>query len=204
MNAKLVSNVVRCLSSVVFLVTCITSALTEAASYQKTDGTIVDPIRNTHGSSHIYSGNNLEPNANLFWANLTDADLTGADLRSAYLFNANLYDANLTNASLVGAGLLADLTNANLTNANLTRADLGGAVLSGANLRYANLAVADLTHANLTGADLYKARLRWARDSRRLARKASAASRIPAIRFCSASGGRGIRYASIHLALRFS
>ena len=32
----------------------------------------------------------------------------------------------------------------------------------------------------------------WARASRRLARKASAASRIPASRFCSASGGRGI------------
>ena len=44
MNAMQVSNVVRCLSTVVFLVTCITSTLTEAASYQKTDGTIVDPI----------------------------------------------------------------------------------------------------------------------------------------------------------------
>ena len=32
----------------------------------------------------------------------------------------------------------------------------------------------------------------WARASRRLVRKASAASRILAIRFCSASGGRGI------------
>ena len=32
----------------------------------------------------------------------------------------------------------------------------------------------------------------WTRDSRRLARKASAASSIPAIRFCSARGGRGI------------
>jgi len=31
-----------------------------------------------------------------------------------------------------------------------------------------------------------------ARDSRRLARKASAASSIPAIRFCSGRGGRGI------------
>ena len=44
MNAKLVSNVVRCLSSVVFLVTCITSTLTATASHQKTDGTIVDAI----------------------------------------------------------------------------------------------------------------------------------------------------------------
>ncbi len=49
MNAMQVSNVGRCLSSVVFLVTCITSTLMEAASYQKTDGTIVDPILDTSG-----------------------------------------------------------------------------------------------------------------------------------------------------------
>ena len=68
MNAMQVSNVVRCLSSVVFLVTCITSALTEAASYQKTDGTIVDPIwRRTNWDPYIhpYTGPNLEPSANL-------------------------------------------------------------------------------------------------------------------------------------------
>ena len=52
MNAKLVSNVVCCLCSVVFLVTCSTSARTEAASYQTTYGTIVDPILDTGGSSN--------------------------------------------------------------------------------------------------------------------------------------------------------
>ena len=72
MNAMQVSNVVRCLSSVVFLVMCITSMLAEAASYQKTDGTIVDPIlfnSNPWGPSpgepHSYSGVNLEPDAYL-------------------------------------------------------------------------------------------------------------------------------------------
>ena len=81
MNAKLVSDVVCCLCSVVFLVTCITSSRTEAASYQETDGTIVDPILETSGRLHEeYSGNNLEPGANLADANLTDANLTDANL----------------------------------------------------------------------------------------------------------------------------
>ncbi len=43
----------------------------------------------------------------------------------------------------------------------------------------------------------------WSRDSRRFARKASAASRIPAIRFCSARGGRGIRRLRVRLWSRF-
>jgi len=104
MNAMQVSNVVRCLSSVVFLVTCITSTLTEAASYQKTDGTIVYPIRNTRPNwdtnIHWYTGRNLEPSANLRYADLYYADLTNANLTEAYLTDANLTDANLTNASL--------------------------------------------------------------------------------------------------------
>ena len=80
MNAKLVSNVVRCLCSVVFLVTCSTSARTEAASYQKRDGTIVDPILDTSANPHSYSGNNLEPQTDLTGAYLTNANLANAKL----------------------------------------------------------------------------------------------------------------------------
>ena len=69
MSAMQFSNVVRCLCSVVFLVTCSTSSFARAASYQETNGTIVDPILDTGGSLLYYSGNNLEPGA----------DLTGAD-----------------------------------------------------------------------------------------------------------------------------
>ena len=56
MNVKLVSSVVSCLCSVVFLVPCITSALTEAASYQETDGEIVDPLRETEYNIRWISG----------------------------------------------------------------------------------------------------------------------------------------------------
>ena len=105
MNAMQFSNVVRCLSSVVFLVTCITSALTEAASYQKTDGTSVDPIMDTNDSPHSYSGVNLESHANLTDAELRLANLYRADLRYADLRDADLTSANLTNASLTNASL---------------------------------------------------------------------------------------------------
>ena len=79
MSAMQFSNVVRCLCSVVFLVTCNTSSFARAASCQETAGTIVDPILDTGGSLLYYSGNNLEPSANL-----TYADLAGADSMDLY------------------------------------------------------------------------------------------------------------------------
>ena len=93
MNVMQVSNVVRCLSSVVFLVTCITSTLTEAASYQKTVGTIVDPILAVNDGPYFYSGPDIQP----------EADLTGAHLRDADVRHANLTDALLAYADLAGS-----------------------------------------------------------------------------------------------------
>jgi len=150
MNAMQVSNAVRCLSLVMFLVMCITSSRVHAASYQKRDETIIDPIRYVSGDVHPYSGPNLEGWAELGQANLSSAYLARADLRSTDLAGANLTEAYLG---------LADLTSANLTNAKLwrtilTNADLTGADLTGANLNYAHLLIADLTSANLYGADL--------------------------------------------------
>ena len=163
MNAKPVSNAVCCLCSVVFLVTCITSSRTEAASYQQTDGTIVGPILDTSGDSHYYSGENLEPNAWLAGANLDSATLTDANLTNANLTNANLTNANLTNANL----LWADLTDANLTgvssggitgipNVLPTNWQLTGGYLIGpqANLGNADLRWANLTDTYLGDADL--------------------------------------------------
>ena len=104
-----------------------------AASYQQNDGTIVDPIQFTLGFNHSYSGNNLEPGA----------DLTGANLNNANLNNANLDSADLTDAILSGS----DLFEANLTGANLT----------GADLNLTNLDLTNLTGANLTNAILVNA-----------------------------------------------
>jgi uncharacterized protein YjbI with pentapeptide repeats len=89
-----------------------------ASSYQQIDGTIVDPIQNRSDENHPYSGNNLEPFADLSGANLAVADLT----------NANLTVANLSNAILTGA----DLNGADLFFADLTGADLTGAILANA------------------------------------------------------------------------
>ena len=90
-------------SLLVITVTLLSGSVAQAASYQKTDGTIVDPIPDTPGGSSHYYGNDLEPNANLSGASLGYADLTDADLSNANLWDANLTDANLTNANLTDA-----------------------------------------------------------------------------------------------------
>jgi uncharacterized protein YjbI with pentapeptide repeats len=155
---------------VVIAVTLLGGSVARAASYQKTDATIVDPIMDNGGNTHLYSGNDLEPiaflyNANLGFADLTDADLTGANLdfanlTNADLFAASLYNADLNNANLSGANLhFANLHFANLHFANLYFANLGNANLDNADLSYAYLYNADLYFANLTNADLYSANL---------------------------------------------
>jgi hypothetical protein len=118
---------------VVIAVTLLSGSVAQGASYMKTYGTIVDPIMDNGGSTHLYSGNNLEPNVNLI-----NADLT----------NAELYYANLNNANLS----YADLSYAYLSYANLTGAYLYSAYLDYANLTGAYLYSANLTNAYLTNA----------------------------------------------------
>ena len=74
----------------VFAVTMLVGSMAQAASYKKTNGTIVDPILDTSGSTHPYSGNNLKAGASLDFANLAGANLTGANLTGANLNNAEL------------------------------------------------------------------------------------------------------------------
>ena len=60
-----------------------------AASYQRTNGTIVDPIQSVFPGIELpYFGSNLEPGADLTGANLSGAQLDGADLSGAILVNA--------------------------------------------------------------------------------------------------------------------
>jgi len=124
----------------VVAVTLLTSSIAQAASYQQTDGTILDPIVNRWGNPISYSGNNLEAGADLNSAILTYAILPYANLHGANLTNADLTDANLTGA---------DLTNANLPGADLTGADLTGATLTDATL---TAAVSSLSGLATTGA----------------------------------------------------
>ena len=149
------------------IILLLSATCADAASYQKTDGTIVDPIQSVSGGDLSYSGNNLEvgadlsgavlneaflmdaalwfvdlTNAKLRFANLSGADLTDTDLSGADLWVANLSDTDLTDAHLTGA----DLTDADLTDANLTGADLSSAVLSGADLWSADLSGSDFSN----------------------------------------------------------
>ncbi len=166
--------------------TATSSSVASAASYQKTDTSIVDPIQYKFGGGdHPYGGLDLEPHASAFGAylvlaDLSDADLHYADLEQANLSGAILNSANLSHAELEGAGLTeTDLTNANLSFAGLFQADLGDAglddaVLTGAdlsqaylgdayvlqtNLRYADLTDADLGYADVSGSDFSSADL---------------------------------------------
>ena len=146
-----------------FLCTALAVTSIDAASYQKTDGTIVDPIRDVHGNVILYSGNNLESGANLYFANLSSANLSSATLYYANLSFADLSSATLSSATLTGANLTgANLTGAFLDAANLSDATLYYAALNDANLIGATLTDADLSSATLTGATLANADLNGA------------------------------------------
>ena len=144
---------VRALSALIpvsaLVVSLLFSSAAFAASYQQTDGTIVDPIQTWFGN-HSYSGINLEPFADLFNAGLHSAFLPEADLTGADLSWAGMSYADLTNANLTGA----DLSYANLSGAGLHNANLSGANLSGADLTGTSLSDVDLTGAVLTDAIL--------------------------------------------------
>jgi hypothetical protein len=53
-----------------FLLAALAAPSVSAASYQKTDGTIVNPFLNIWGEVLPYSGPNLEPGADLIGASL--------------------------------------------------------------------------------------------------------------------------------------
>jgi len=127
-----------------------------ASSYQKTDGTVVDPIRihtsyDPAGIPSSYSGPNLEPGVVSVGASVGSTDLDEADLE-----NANLAGANFFEAFLIGADLRsAILTAADFRYAHLQGSDMGGAVLDGASLSF----VDGLTDVNLNGASLQGAEI---------------------------------------------
>jgi len=174
-------SLMRRFALLVVVVTLLTGSVAQAASYQNwTNGDIVDPILDTSGNLHPYSGPNLEQHmylsgadlegaslieVNLHNAHLSDAKLAGADLRNGFLSSAYLYEADLNNAKLAGANLsYTDMRKANLWKAdfwgdgdwaNLREADLRGANLSEAIMTWANALDAEMEGANLSEATLY-------------------------------------------------
>ena len=149
----------RCSLLVAVLWSLVSASLAEAASYLKTDSTVVDPILDTDGIVHPYDGPDLQPDAILFDASLSRADLTEAALRRANLSGASLNQARLVRADLVSTRLTA----ADLTVADLTDADLSSSDLVEARLVFTNFTRADLGGTNAFGANLSLAILRDAR-----------------------------------------
>lgn len=116
-----------------------------AASYLDIHGVVHDPIQDIYGDDSFYSGNNLEPGANL-----DSADLEEADLPDANLNNADLSDAYLVGANLSGANLsFADLTWADVSEADMTGTDLSHAVLTDTDLLDTDISEADFSNALL-------------------------------------------------------
>ncbi|MEZ4282304.1 MAG: pentapeptide repeat-containing protein [Myxococcota bacterium] len=94
-----------------------------AASYQKIDGTIVDPILDRLGATHPYAGPDLSPGVSAPNTSLRNADLAQADLAGADFYHAILEDADLTGADLSGADLAGvDLRSTVLVNTILENA----------------------------------------------------------------------------------
>ena len=127
------------------------------AYYVKTDGSIVDPIKNWGGVPHPYNGNNLEPYADLELVNLDNAHIPKANLLYANLVGANLSETNLFLADLSNTNLVnSRIRQANLMDTNFTSSDLTGADLSdGTDMSHTNFTNADLTNANLTNTKLF-------------------------------------------------
>ena len=82
-----------------FLFAALVVTSVDAASYQKINGTIVDPIQSVWGGALPYSGNNVEPYADLYYADLSGADLSWASLSYADLTSADLSGATLSGVS---------------------------------------------------------------------------------------------------------
>jgi uncharacterized protein YjbI with pentapeptide repeats len=122
-----------------------------AASYQRTDGTIVDPIQShlLH-ASHPYAGPNLRPGVSIPNSNLSGASLEHASLSGAEISNANLNEVDLDYADLSSS----DLRNSTMRYSGISIANLSGANLSGADLSFSYLRYGDLTGADFSGAIL--------------------------------------------------
>ena len=137
------------------------------ASYQLTDGTIVDPIRSVRdGTPHPYSGTDLAPgvdlqDAGLGGADLREAALAGADLRRAGLVGTDFRGADLSNADLrEAAGTIISLEGANLSGAQLSGMTGFSFRMTGANVRGATWVDSVADEARLSGADFSFADLR--------------------------------------------
>ena len=77
---------------ITFIILLFSATAADAAWYQKTDGTIVDPIQSVNGGDLSYYGNNLQPYADLTNADLRYADLVWADLSGADLSGSDFTD----------------------------------------------------------------------------------------------------------------
>jgi uncharacterized protein YjbI with pentapeptide repeats len=160
-----------------FLCIALLTTSVDAVTYQKIDGSVVT-LKDTSGDDHPYSGDNLEPYANILsggnaplpsplsYADLRDADLRNVSGTWVSIGGADLTGANLSNASLPWIyGQSITLVNTNFSGADLSNGWMEASDFTNANFTNTNLSNvefgiwcttsgADFTNANLSGARL--------------------------------------------------
>ena len=128
-----------------------------AASYQRTDGTIVDPILDLNGNVASYTGPNLGPGIDYGTTaeNVTNLDLAELDLSGAIIdidfTSSNLHRASFVQVQTEGPSAhLGFLNGVDATYARFDSADIGLVFISSV----AGVEMMDFSRASFRGATL--------------------------------------------------
>ena len=134
------------------------------ASYQKIDGSVVNPIQSIFGGTLTgYAGPDLRSGVELEAVDLIYADLIDANLSGSTMQDVDLTSAIISGGNLTGSVLrFINLNSTGLEACDLRGADLYGATMIGASLEDAIARDADFTLVNLHGGNLRNADLRGA------------------------------------------
>ena len=132
------------------------------ASYQKIDGSVVNPIQSIFGGDLSgYAGPDLRSGVELEAVDLIYADLVDANLSGSTMQSVNLTGAIISGGDLTGSMLrFINLNATGLEACDLRGGDLYGATMIGASLEDAVARDADFTLVDLLGGNLRNADLR--------------------------------------------
>ncbi|MDC1295277.1 pentapeptide repeat-containing protein [Myxococcota bacterium] len=139
-------------ASVLFAFTVMSGGVAGAASYQRTDGTIVDPILDLDGNVSSYTGPNLGPGQTIDSVDLSLLDLTEVDLSGSTFTNATFGDVILSRANFSQSqGITQFYGGVDATFAQFDFADLQGLIFAGLGGAINNFSGASFRGANLNG-----------------------------------------------------
>ena len=153
---------VVCVFSLLLMCFFLGASSASGASYQKIDGSVVNPIQSIFGGNLTgYAGPDLRSGVELQAVDLIHADLTDANLSGSTMQDVDLTGVILDGGDLAGSTLrFVNLNAAGLRACDLRGVDLYGATMIGASFENAVARDADFTLADLYGGNLRNADLR--------------------------------------------